>query len=217
MSFLLRLISLCVSVVNSFSMKFLLILFFLFSAVPSHSAAPIYKWFPSNEFYFSAPFSQSVHYPGKTIHADTWALGYRAVGNGVGVDKTGGLQIQKLTVSNSALGLNGSFYLLEFLLGGEYLSPKVENKPLRFSAGLLADLGLADTTLFMAPMLTAGLLYQTIPGQIPSGITLSVYYRLSSISIDDAAGRPATLRPAVGLKLGYIFEGFWAPKEKSAP
>jgi hypothetical protein len=196
-------------------MKFFIPILLFFLVVPSHAAAPIYKWFPSNEFYFSAPFSQSIHYPGKTLRAEAWALGFRAVGNGDGVERTGGLQIQKLTVSNTALGVNGSFYLLELPVGAEYISPKIENKSLRLTAGLLADLGLSDTTLFMAPMLTTGLLYQTSTEQIPSGLTLSLYYRFASIDLDNAAGRPGTLRPAAGLKLGYIFEGFWAPKDKS--
>ena len=200
-------------------MKKILTLLFLLSSVSAHAALPAYQWFPSNEFYFSAPFSQTIHYPSsnKTSHADAWALGFRAVGNGSGVGKTGGLQIQRLTVNNSAAGVNGSFYLLEMLAGAEYISPKVENKPFRFTAGLLANAGLADTTLFVAPMLTAGLLYQTAFTQVPSGFSLSFYYRFTDIALNDAGGAPGTLRPALGFRLGYTFRGFWTHPQKSTP
>ena len=191
----------------------------LFSAAPVRAAAPAYQWFPSNEFYFSVPFAQEIHYPSssKTSHADAWALGFRAVGNGAGVGKTGGLQIQHLTVNNGATGVNGSFYLLEMLAGAEYISPKVENKPLRFTAGLLANAGLADTTLFVAPMLTAGLLYQTAFTQVPNGFSLAFYYRFTDISLNDAACASGTLRPALGFRLGYTFRGFWTRQQKSTP
>lgn len=199
--------------------KILSLLFLLLSAVPSHSAVPAYQWFPSNEFYISAPFSQAIHYPSnsKTSHADAWALGFRAVGNGSGVGKTGGLQIQKLTVNNGGPGVNGSFYLLELLAGAEYISPKVEDQPLRFTAGLLANAGLADTTLFVAPMLTASLLYQTAATQVPTGFSLAFYYRFTDISLNDAAGHPGTLRPSLGFRLGYTFKGFWTHPQKSTP
>ena len=81
------------------------------------------------------------------------------------------------------------------------------------SVSALANLGLADTTLYMAPMLTAGLLYQTNPAeQLPNGFSLTLYYRLTDIHLDNAAGKLATLRPSAGLRLGYIFTGFWSQK-----
>ncbi|MDO8804783.1 MAG: hypothetical protein Q7R35_10135 [Elusimicrobiota bacterium] len=198
-------------------MKPSLALILLFAAAPARAAAPAYQWFPSNELYFSAPFFQAIHYPagGKTAQAGAWAFGYRAIGNGDGVGKTGGLQLQKLTVNSGGAGVKGSFYLLEMLAGAEYISPWAQDKPLRFTAGLLANAGLADTTLFVAPMLTAGLLYQTAATQVPGGFSLAFYYRFTDIDLDDAAGKPGTLRPALGFRLGYIFKGFWAPKEKS--
>lgn len=200
-------------------MRFSLAVLLLLAAAPAWAAAPVYQWFPSNEFYFSVPFSQDIHYPStnKTSRADAWALGFRAVGNGTGVGKTGGLQIQKLTVNNAGPGVSGSFYLLELLAGAEYISPKVENKPLRFTAGLLANAGLADTTLFAAPMLTAGLLYQTAATQVPTGFSLAFYYRFTDIALNDAASQPGTLRPALGFRLGYTFKGFWTHPQKSTP
>lgn len=200
-------------------MRLSLAVFLLLAAAPARAAAPAYQWFPSNEFYFSAPLTQDIHYPSnnKTSHADAWALGFRAVGNGSGVGKTGGLQIQHLTVNNGGSGVNGSFYLLEMLAGAEYISPKVDNSPLRFTAGLLANAGLADTTLFVAPMLTAGLLYQTAATQVPAGFSLAFYYRFTDIALNDAAGQPGALRPALGLRLGYTFKGFWTRQQKSTP
>ncbi|MCX5792764.1 MAG: hypothetical protein NTY45_11220 [Elusimicrobia bacterium] len=185
----------------------------LAGSLPAGAAVPVYKWFPSNEFYFAAPLAQNLHYPGGTARAAAWAFGFRAVSNGEGVGKTGAFQIQHLTVNNKTAGVNGSFYLLELLAGAEYISPAAQNQPMRFTAAALANLGLSDTTLYMAPMLTAGLLYQTNPAeQIPNGFSLTLYYRLTDIHLDNAAGKPAALRPAAGLRLGYIFPGFWTQK-----
>lgn len=44
--------------------------------MPAGAAMPVYKWFPSNEFYFAAPFAQNIRYSpnSNTAHADAWGL-----------------------------------------------------------------------------------------------------------------------------------------------
>lgn len=144
-----------------------------------------------------------------------WGFGVRGVGAET-VGKTAALQLQSVKVDNPATGKN-NFYLLELLLGLEYVTPRAEGRPLRFKGSALADLGLADNTLFAAPMLTAGLLYDTDPAaETPNGFTLDLFYRLTDVEIDNAGGgRGGTLKPALGVKIGYIFEGFWTVKDKS--
>lgn len=181
----------------------------------AQAAAPALKWVSATEGYFTMPFGSQVRYPdnNKTVDTDAWGFGLRAVGNGEGISRTAGLQFERHTASNSGLGVNGTFYLFDFLAGAEYVSPVRSNKPLRFTAGGLIDLGMSDTTFYLAPVLTAGLLYQkNVYDTAPGGFTLTLYYRFTDIDLDNAAGKAGTLRPALGVRLGYIFEGFWAPK-----
>ena len=157
---------------------------------------------------------ESPHKDTEVIHP--WGLGFRAVGNGERFSKTGGLQIQQVKASNRSLPETNSFYILEMLLGLEYMTPKVQGKPLRFTASALGNFGLSDTTLFMAPVLSAGLLYTTDEDSAtPTGLTLNIFYRPTDIDLNNVGGgKNGTLKPAIGFKVGYIFEGFWTTKEK---
>jgi hypothetical protein len=150
-----------------------------------------------------------------TASVKPWGFGFRAVGHET-FSKTGGLQVQSIKVDNPSTGKD-TFYLWELLAGMQYTSPKVQGKPLRFTASGLGEFGLSDTTLYMAPMLTAGLLYTTDEyAATPTGFTFDIYYRLTDIDLDNVGrGKAGTLKPAIGFKVGYIFEGFWTTKEKS--
>ncbi|HBA59910.1 MAG TPA: hypothetical protein DCZ92_03635 [Elusimicrobia bacterium] len=178
---------------------------------------PIYQWVSANEYYFILPAAQDLHLSGNgnTESVKPWGFGFRAVGHET-FSKTGGLQVQSIKVDNPNTGKD-TFYLWEILAGMQYTSPKVQGKPLRFTASGLGEFGLSDTTLYMAPMLTAGLLYTTDEfAATPTGFTFDLYYRLTDIDLDNVGGGKAgTLKPALGFKVGYIFEGFWTTKEKS--
>jgi len=201
--------------------RYALILFVLLSAGLSQARAaeakPVYQWVSANEYYFILPTGQDLYLPrnGDTLSVKPWGFGFRAVGHET-FAKTGGLQFQSIKVDNSSTGRN-TFYLWELLAGMEYIAPKVQGKPLRFKASAVADLGLSDTTFFVAPILSAGLLYATEEySATPTGFTFDIYYRLSDIDLDNVGGGAGTLKPALGFKVGYIFEGFWTTKEKSA-
>lgn len=186
-------------------------------AVDALAAAPkpVYTWVSANEYYFLLPTAQDLAISGAgTESVKPWGFGFRAVGHET-FSKTGGLQFQSVKVDSPSTGRN-TFYLWELLLGMEYLAPKVQGKPLRFTASALADLGLSDTTFFVAPVLSAGLLYNTNElADTPTGFTFDIYYRLADIDLDSVGGgRGGTLRPALGFKVGYIFEGFWTTKMK---
>ena len=111
------------------------------SPVWAAESKPVYKWVSANEFYFILPAPQDLYLPGNkdTTVVHPWGLGFRAVGNGERFSKTGGLQIQQVKVSNRSLPDTNSFYIFDFLAGLEYMTPKVENKPLRFTASVLGD------------------------------------------------------------------------------
>lgn len=180
-------------------------------------AKPVYKWVSANEYYFLLPTSQDLAVSGAgTESVKPWGFGFRAVGHET-FAKTGGLQFQSIKVDNLSTGRN-TFYLWELLAGMEYIAPKVQGKPLRFTASAVADFGLSDTTFFVVPILSAGLLYATEEySATPTGFTFDIYYRLADIDLDSVGGgRAGTLKPALGFKVGYIFEGFWAVKEKKA-
>jgi hypothetical protein len=179
------------------------------------AAKPAWRWVAANEFYFIAPTAQTLHIDGA---GDTtvrpWGLGFRGVGSEA-FSKTGGLQLQSVKVDKPGLAAS-SFYLLELLLGMRYITPKTPGRPLRFTAAGYADLGLADTTFYAAPLLTAGLLYT--PGDqadTPNGFTFNLYYRLTDINLDNVGNsRAGILKPALGFKVGYIFEGFWTTAQR---
>ena len=99
----------------------------------------------------------------------------------------------------------------------EFMTPKVQGKPLRFTAQAYADLGLSDTTLYAAPMISAGFLYTTKEfTDTPTGLTFDIFYRLIDLDLDSVGGgKSGTLKPALGFKIGYIFEGFWTVKESN--
>lgn len=203
--------------------RYALILFILLAAGLFQARAaenkPVYKWVSADEFYFILPLPQDMYFPGNkdTAVVHPWGLGFRAVGNGEKFYKTGGLQIQNVRVSNRSLPETNSFYILDMLAGVEYMSPKVENKPVRFTASALGDLGLAGTDFFIAPVISAGLFYQTDKNsETPSGLNFTLFYRLTEIDISDVGGGKAgRLQPALGFKIGYIFEGFWTTKDTS--
>ena len=182
----------------------------------AQAAAPAWRWASASEFYFLAPTAQTLRVEGAgsaTVHP--WGLGLRGVGSEA-FSKTGALQLQSVKVDKPATGKN-TFYLLELLLGMQYISPKTPGRPLRFTAAGYADLGLADTTFYAAPVLTAGLLYTTsAEAETPNGVTFDLYYRLTDIDVANVGGsRAGTLKPALGFKLGYIFEGFWTTAAKA--
>lgn len=182
------------------------------------TSQPVYKWISANEFYFILPVPQDLYLSGNkdTTIVHPWGLGFRAVGNGERFSKTGGLQIQQVKVSNRSLPDTNSFYIFDFLAGLEYMTPKVENKPFRFTASALGDFGLAGIDLFMAPVISAGFVYMTEEhADTPTGLTFNLFYRLTEIdSSDVGGGKSGRLQPGLGFKIGYIFEGFWTTKEK---
>ena len=199
--------------------SYALMLFVLLSAGLSKARAaeakPVYKWVSANEYYFILPTGQDLYLSrnGDTLSVNPWGFGFRAVGHET-FAKTGGLQFQSIKVDNPSTGRN-TFYLWELLAGMEYIAPKVQGKPLRFKVSAVADLGLSDTTFFVAPIISAGLLYATEEySATPTGFTFDIYYRLSDIDLDEVGGGAGTLKPALGFKVGYIFEGFWTTKEK---
>ena len=114
---------------------------------------PVYKWISANEYYLILPAAQNLHLTesGDTENVKPWGFGIRAVGNEK-FSKSGGLQLQSIKVDNPGTGKN-TFYLLELLLGMEYRTPLVRGKPLRYTTSAFADLGLADTTLYAAPVI----------------------------------------------------------------
>lgn len=178
---------------------------------------PVWKWVSANEYYFLLPGPQHLHLreAGMTKSVESWGVGFRAVGNEA-FSKTGGLQLQILKVDTPSTGRN-TIYLLDLLLGMEYMTPKTYGKPVRYTASVLADLGLCDTTMYAAPLISAGIVYTTEEyADTPTGFTFDIYYRPTDIDLDNVGGGKAgTLRPEIGFKLGYIFEGFWTAKEKA--
>ena len=185
------------------------------SQVYAADSKPVYKWVSANEYYLIMPAVQSLDVAGHTESVNPWGFGFRAVGHET-FSKTGGLQLQSIKVDTPRTGKD-TVYLWDMLLGMEYIEPKVVGKPLRFTATAFADLGMCDTTLYMAPVISAGVLYTTNElAETPTGFTFDVYYRLTDIDLNNAGGGNAgTLKPALGFKVGYIFEGFWTTKEKS--
>lgn len=197
------------------------LLVLLFGMLPYVNAAdpkPVYKWMAANEYYMMLPTVQTLNISGGgSENVKPWGFGFRAVGNNETISKTGGLQFQSIKVDNPHTGKD-TFYLFDLLLGMEFMTPKVQGKPLRFTAQAYADLGLSDTTLYAAPMISAGFLYTTKEfTDTPTGLTFDIFYRLIDLDLDNVGGGKAgTLKPALGFKIGYIFEGFWTTKEKSA-
>ena len=178
---------------------------------------PVYKWVAANEYYMIMPTAQTLNISGGGSESvKPWGFGFRAVGNNETISKTGGLQFQSIKVDNPHTGKD-TFYLFDLLLGMEFMTPKVQGKPLRFTAQAYADLGLSDTTLYAAPMISAGMLYTTNEfADTPTGFTFDIFYRLIDLDLDNVGGGKAgTLKPALGLKIGYIFEGFWTTKDKA--
>ena len=172
------------------------------------AAKPVWSWVSANEYYMILPMTQDLRRAvGGTETVKPWGLGLRAVGNET-VSKTGGIQIQRVKADSD------SFYLLELMLGMEYMTPK-SVRPMRFRFGALGDLGMSDTTFFVAPVLTAGFLYTTdMAAETPKGLTFDLFYRLTDIDLDNSGNGAATLKPAVGFKVCYVFEGFWTVREK---
>lgn len=203
-------------------MKKTIILFILVLGTLTCAAAadpkPVYKWVAANEYYMIMPTAQTLDISGGGSESvKPWGFGFRAVGNNETISKTGGLQFQSIKVDSPHTGKD-TFYLFDLLLGMEFMTPKVQGKPLRFTAQAYADLGLSDTTLYAAPMISAGFLYTTKEfTDTPTGLTFDIFYRLIDLDLDNVGGgKSGTLKPALGIKIGYIFEGFWTIKEKSA-
>ena len=200
--------------------KTISLIFLAFGTIVCANAAdpkPVYKWMAANEYYMILPAAQTLNISGGGSESvKPWGFGFRAVGNNETITKTGGLQFQSIKVDNPHTGKD-TFYLFDLLLGMEFMTPKAQGKPLRFTASAFADLGLSDTTLYAAPLLSAGLLYTTDEyADTPKGFTFDIFYRPIDIDLDNVGGgRAGTLKPALGFKIGYIFEGFWTTKEKS--
>lgn len=194
--------------------------FLLFAALgPARAEAaeakPVWKWVAASEYYFILPAAQDLRFDGGgTASVKPWGFGIRAVGHEA-FSKTAALQLQTIKVDKPGFAKD-TIYLLELLVGMDYMTPKEQGKPLRFTAGAFADLGFSDSTLYAAPVLSAGLLYTTSDqADTPNGLTFNLLYRLTDIDLDNAgSGRPGTLKPSLGFKIGYVFEGFWTEKKR---
>lgn len=176
------------------------------------AAMPGYNWVQSQELYLSLPYRQSVSYPtmGQEKYADTWGFGFRTSGDGEGVSRTAGFQVQRVTVSHSLAGAAGTATFFEVPLGAEYIGAPYKKTRYRFTGSLLALLGMCRDSYYMAPMITVGVISQKdISRKAPEGLSLSLYYRLTDVEIDNLAGQNGMLRPAYGVRLGYVFKGFW--------
>jgi len=189
----------------------------LCAAQPAAAAGkPVYQWVSANEYYFILPAPLDLRLPGngdkEIVHP--WGAGFRAVGDGA-FSKTAALQFQSFRVENPATG-RSTVYLFDLLLGMEYMAPKTQGRPLRFTASAAADLGMSDITLYAAPVISAGLLYAAGEyAETPAGLTFGIFYRPIDIDLDNAGnGAKGVMKPAFGVRLGYIFEGFWSAKEK---
>lgn len=114
------------------------LLFFVFlivGATMTYAAEskPVYTWVSANEYYFILPTAQNLNIAGGgTESVKPWGFGFRAVGHET-FSKTGGLQVQSIKVDNRS-ACKDTFYLWEILAGMQYTSPKVQGKPLRFTA-----------------------------------------------------------------------------------
>lgn len=198
------------------SRKLVLLLLLSFCTTIASAAAkkPAQAWEPSGETYFVFPIGQDIRYPANnaTVSADVWGLGYRMLGSKEGISRTAALQLQRVNVTNTAVGVDGSFYMAEILAGVELITPISANN-LRFTLSATGDFGYAGGDLFMAPMLTVGALYQVKSEyDQPSGVHLSLFYRPIEVHVGDAAGRTGKLKPTIGIRLGYAFPGFWGTK-----
>jgi len=185
--------------------KIIALTFFVLTSATYANAAeskPVYKWMAANEYYMIMPTAQNLNISGGGSESvKPWGFGFRAVGNNETISKTGGLQFQSIKVDNPHTGKD-TFYLFDLLLGMEFMTPKVQGKPLRFTAQAYADLGLSDTTLYAAPMISAGLLYTTEEfASTPTGLTFDIFYRLIDLDLDNVGGGKAgTLKPALGIQ-----------------
>jgi len=201
--------------------RYTLILLVLLAAVAAPAGAaqspPFSNWVSANEYYLILPAPQDIYFQGnkETAVAYPWGFGFRALGNGRELlSKTGAVQVQIGKVSGHGLPEAKSLYVTDMLLGLDYMTLKVKGRPLRFTASALGDFGLANTEFFMAPVISAGLLYTTDESaETPAGLAFNVFYRLININLGDlGGGKSGTLRPALGFKIGYIFEGFWSTR-----
>lgn len=119
------------------------------SVVEVAESKPVYKWVSANEYYVILPMGQNLDISGGGNESvEPWGFGFRAVGNET-ISKTGGLQFQGIKVDNPHTG-KATIYLFDLLLGMVYMAPKVQGRPLRFTASAFADLGLSDTTPLQA-------------------------------------------------------------------
>lgn len=171
---------------------------------------PVYKWNAANDFYFVLPMPQTILLKGvsrnEVVHPV--GMGVRSVGNGERFSPAGGLQF--LTAKTS---YDENIWLLDVQGGLQYISPLARG-PFRAMASALGGLGISDNTLYFAPYLDFGLLYVTDDEALtPTGFSLNFFWRPTKILLQNAGvGGDAVLRPTLGLRLGYIFEGFWTMK-----
>ncbi|KAF0124459.1 MAG: hypothetical protein FD154_2379, partial [Elusimicrobia bacterium] len=87
-----------------------LMLLLSFCPALSFAAAkkPEQTWEPSGETCFLLPIGQELRYAAsdRTVSADAWGLGYRLLGSREGVSRTAGLQLQRLSVTDAAAGVD---------------------------------------------------------------------------------------------------------------
>ncbi|KAF0124455.1 MAG: hypothetical protein FD154_2375 [Elusimicrobia bacterium] len=88
----------------------ILMMLILLSPALSFAAAKktAQTWEPSGETYFLLPINQDVRYTAanRTVSAAAWGLGYRLLGSREGVSRTAGLQLQRLSVTDAAAGVD---------------------------------------------------------------------------------------------------------------
>lgn len=170
-----------------------------------------YKWVSAKDLSLILPINTKLHIKDSKENEslNSFGLSFMGIGNET-VSKTGGFRIEAFKVDNNLTGKN-TFYLFEFLFGVKYLSQK-SDKSIKPVLSVLGNLGMSSSRdFFIMPELNVGFLYsKDFLAETPKGFIFEVFYKPFQTYISDAGNnKSGDLKPFVGIKLGYVFEGFW--------
>ncbi len=178
----------------------------------------VYLWNYPQNFYFILPTASKLKFPSENLikTINQWGVGFTTVG-WEKMSLITGIELKgaRIKVKYDS----GNFYIVNLLLGFKYIFPK-ENRKFWVTSSLVGEFGLSGSNLFAAPVFSVGLIYPQknivepiYSSQVINGFSFELFLRPVELEFDNACcNKKGVLKPQLGIKAGYIFEGFWSQK-----
>ncbi|MEF3280564.1 MAG: hypothetical protein K6357_06325 [Elusimicrobiota bacterium] len=177
-----------------------------------------YQWnYPVNT-YFILPTTLRLEIASQneTKKINQWGFGFSSIG-WEGFSMVTGLELKGARVELKNDSTN--FYIFDLILGVKYILPETKRR-FWITSSFAGEFGVSGSNVFITQVISAGIILPNkniiepiYSSNVINGFSIDIFYTPFEIDFDEFIdGNKAILKPHLGIKFGYIFEGFWTQK-----